>query len=161
MTTATPASSVYEGFDRPTNELISELEGNSYERQFKFHSHGNHHARSSSSTRYPRRNMDSESTQTRDSQQRRSSVQVNRSGGDDSNDGDGNPGGTRASWEPDESVNSCGLCHRRFTAFLRRHHCRYYDTIVVHANSDVGFVGELFVTGVPVPDSPYPRTASF
>jgi hypothetical protein len=28
-------------------------------------------------------------------------------------------------WEPDESVSSCRLCHRRFTAFLRRHHCRY------------------------------------
>lgn len=27
-------------------------------------------------------------------------------------------------WQPDEDTTECGLCHREFTIFFRRHHCR-------------------------------------
>lgn len=32
--------------------------------------------------------------------------------------------GRRQSWMPDASAESCTKCHRLFTLFLRRHHCR-------------------------------------
>jgi FYVE zinc finger len=35
-------------------------------------------------------------------------------------------------WEADDQVQICRLCNRRFTAFLRRHHCRYCGRVVCH-----------------------------
>ncbi|RKP36385.1 hypothetical protein BJ085DRAFT_21759, partial [Dimargaris cristalligena] len=33
-------------------------------------------------------------------------------------------------WEPDEAARHCRLCERRFTLFVRRHHCRRCGILV-------------------------------
>lgn len=141
MTTATPASSVYEGLDRPTDEVISEFERNCPEGQPGSQSHGQRHTHSSNASQYPRRNAGNDATSFRDGPCRHPSIRNNRSPGDGNNEGNENPGGGRALWEPDENVSSCNVCHRRFTAFLRRHHCRY-NTKLGSADNELGFVGK-------------------
>lgn len=154
MTTATPASSVYEGLDRPTDEVISESEHNCPEGQPASQSHGQHHTHGSNASQYSHRSAGNDPTSLRDGPNRYRSIRNIGSAGDGDNDGNENPGGSRASWEPDESVTSCNVCHRRFTAFLRRHHCRY-NTELAPLTPKLGFVGKWCATGVPRPDISY------
>lgn len=159
MTTATPASSVYEGLDRPTDEISSELEHNCPEGQPDSQSRGQHHTHSSNASQLPHRNEGNDATSLREGPYRYRSIRSSRSHSDGDNDGNENPRGSRASWEPDESVSSCTVCHRRFTAFLRRHHCRYNTEVGL--TNKLGFVGKWFATGVPHPDISYRQIVLF
>lgn len=134
LNTATPASSLYETqMDALPDQLASSPQT----------AQGHRHTTSSTSNR----------------SQRVSSVLLpaspvlrrhgmNQSGGS-GNDGDGRPGPQRATWEPDEAVEMCRVCNRRFTTFLRRHHCRYS---ISNIQADEDIVDVSCVIDVPLRD---------
>jgi hypothetical protein len=48
---------------------------------------------------------------------------------------------TAAQWEPDEATNDCRRCHRKFTFFLRKHHCRKCGLVVcAHCSSHTDYL---------------------
>jgi FYVE zinc finger len=105
--------------------------------------HGHRPNQSTSSSRYPRRLPVGDARSAHSGSQGQPSPQnsSNSSGG---NDGNGDRGGRGATWEPDENVMACLTCSRRFSAFLRRHHCRQVNVLLVTLTG-VDIVEELYV----------------
>lgn len=129
MITTTPASSLHEDFDESQYRFASDVEEDNNVIHDTQTSHRHRHNQSSSSSSYPRRIAIGDPAINPSPSGRHS--RSDRPGGGGGNEGNGNPRGHIAAWEPDETVLECRLCNRRFTAFLRRHHCRY----MTHYNS--------------------------
>jgi hypothetical protein len=130
LTTVTPASSLHEDCDLPRDENTSH--DDPYYVQGLLISNGSQSMRghansqSSSSSQYPRRVAITTASSSGGHASRSSISGANRLEGGD--EGPENPDGPVRTWESDEAVNACRLCNRRFTTFLRRHHCRYFQT---------------------------------
>jgi hypothetical protein len=126
LNTVTPASSLHEDCDASEDEISSRVDGMDFQGLFISHgsqARGHHHNQSSSSAQYPRRVAVSTAGSFGGPSRPSVSADGNRAeGGDEGNE---NPSGPLGTWESDEAVHACRLCSRRFTTFLRRHHCRY------------------------------------
>lgn len=118
----TPTSSLYETPEDQPQPLPQPTESPEQTVSSTYHAstQGHRHTSSSTSVRSQRIPGSSQILPVSYPRRRRGTSQSGGSG----NDGNGYPGGHRAIWEPDDSVQMCRLCNRRFTAFLRRHHCR-------------------------------------
>jgi hypothetical protein len=116
LSTATPASSLYESQIDPVSDQLASAPQTAQGHRYTTSSSSNR-SRTLSGVPLPSPVL-----------RRRGTSQSGGSG----NDGDGQPGPQRATWEPDESVQLCRVCNRRFTAFLRRHHCRYCGRVVCY-----------------------------
>jgi FYVE zinc finger len=124
LITTTPASSLHEDLDEPQYGFTFNVDEDHHAVHFTQTTHGDRYNQSSGSSNYPRRIAigDPAINPTASARHPRSD---NRPGGGHGNEGNRNPRGHSATWEPDETVLSCRLCSRRFSTFLRRHHCRY------------------------------------
>jgi hypothetical protein len=129
MTTTTPASSLHEGLEESQYALSSDTDEYAADSQGTQAAHGYRPTQTNSnSSQYPRRIAIGDGAIAQSSSAARQQLGSNR-GSVGGNEGSRNPEQNNHFWEPDESVVACRLCHRRFTAFMRRHHCRYGSTV--------------------------------
>lgn len=144
LTTATPSSSYHETFQDFRQPLHSDTDQRDHPAQRPVPmTHGQRSPRSSSAS-YPRRIAIGESSipSTASGNPQYARTEPNDPGGGGS-ERERNPRDS-FHWEPDETVNACRICNRRFTAFMRRHHCRYLTPYVLAALTS-GSVVELYV----------------
>lgn len=141
MMSATPASSLHEDHNESRYEPASDIEESAVHSHSFQRTHGHRPSQSTgSSNPRPLPIGDARDVTAGGSQVNPLLRGYNSSGGDEGNN---NQGGARASWEPDENVSACPLCNRRFTAFLRRHHCRQANVFI--DTNEVDTVEEWYV----------------